>query len=111
MHATLAVSSATQPSPPDRPMTSSRPVVDLPAPATIERDVRRALDEDIGGGDVTADLLPSNAIARARVITREAAVLCGCAWFDACFRALDAGVRIDWLAEDGTHVGAGALLC
>ena len=111
MHATLAVSSATQLSPPDRPMTSSRPVVDLPAPATIERDVRRALDEDIGGGDVTADLLPSNAIARARVITREAAVLCGRAWFEACFRALDAGVRVDWLAEDGAHVAAGALLC
>jgi nicotinate-nucleotide pyrophosphorylase (carboxylating) len=111
MHATIAVSSATQPSPPARPMTSARPVVDLPAPAAIERDVRRALDEDIGGGDVTADLLPSDAIAHARVITREAAVLCGCAWFEACFLALDAGVRIDWLAEDGAHVAAGALLC
>jgi nicotinate-nucleotide pyrophosphorylase (carboxylating) len=111
MHATIAVSSATQPSPPSRPMTSPRPVVDLPAPAAIERDVRRALEEDIGSGDVTADLLPDGAIANARVITREPAVLCGCAWFEACFRALSSEVRIDWLAGDGTHVAAGALLC
>jgi len=111
MHATIAVSSATQPSPPSRPMTSPRPVVDLPAPAAIERDVRRALDEDIGSGDVTADLLPDGAIATARVITRESAVLCGCAWFEACFRALSNDVRIEWLAADGTHVAAGALLC
>jgi nicotinate-nucleotide pyrophosphorylase (carboxylating) len=92
------------------PMTPSTPPV-LPAPETIQRDVRRALDEDIGGGDVTADLLPAHARAKARVITREAAVLCGCAWFDRCFRELDGAVRIDWAAHDGDAVEAGALLC
>jgi len=74
------------------PMTPNTPPA-LPAPEAIQRDVRRALDEDIGSGDVTADLLPTNASAKARVITREAAVLCGCAWFDACFHALSEGVR------------------
>jgi nicotinate-nucleotide pyrophosphorylase (carboxylating) len=109
MHASVAVFSAA-PSPPDaRPMTA-RPI-ELPPPETIERDVCRALEEDIGSGDVTADLLPAGAAARARVVTREAAVLCGTAWFDACFQELDAGVEIEWLARDGDHVHAGALLC
>ncbi len=78
---------------------------------TIERDVRRALEEDIGSGDVTADLLPSGAHARARVITRDAAVLCGRDWFDECFRQVDASTRVTWLAADGDRMAAGALLC
>ncbi|MFC5488374.1 carboxylating nicotinate-nucleotide diphosphorylase [Dokdonella soli] len=78
---------------------------------TIERDVRRALEEDIGSGDVTADLLPTGASARARVITRDAAVLCGRAWFDECFRQLDAATRVTWHAADGDRVAAGAVLC
>ena len=83
----------------------------LPPPETIARDVRRALEEDIGSGDVTADLLPATARARARVITREAAVLCGTAWFDECFRQLDAATRVEWHAADGDSVAPGALLC
>lgn len=82
-----------------------------PPPEAIARDVRAALAEDIGSGDVTADLLPDRAQARARVITRENAVLCGRAWFDECFRQLDPGVRIEWAATDGERVAAGALLC
>ncbi len=109
MHASVAVFSAA-PSPPDvRPMTARQ--IELPPPETIVRDVSRALEEDIGSGDVTADLLPAGAAARARVVTREAAVLCGTAWFDACFQELDAGVEIEWLSRDGDHVHAGALLC
>lgn len=83
----------------------------LPPREAIARDVRRALEEDIGSGDVTADLLPADAHARARVISREAAVLCGGAWFEECFRQIDPGVRIDWAAQDGERVAAGALLC
>jgi nicotinate-nucleotide pyrophosphorylase (carboxylating) len=82
-----------------------------PPPEAIARDVRAALAEDIGSGDVTADLLPDGAQARARVITRESAVLCGRAWFDECFRQLDPAVRIEWAAADGERVAAGALLC
>jgi nicotinate-nucleotide pyrophosphorylase (carboxylating) len=80
---------------------------DPPPSALVLADVRRALAEDLGEGDATADLLPSDATARARVITREAAVLCGQAWFDACFRELDPTVSIRWQATDGNHLSAG----
>jgi len=83
----------------------------LPARDSIVRDVHRALEEDIGSGDVTADLLPAEARARARVIAREVAVLCGSAWFDECFRQLDPDARIEWLASDGERTVAGAPLC
>ncbi len=85
--------------------------VTAPTRETVERDVRRALEEDVGSGDVTADLLPAAAHARARVVTREAAVLCGTAWFDECFRQLDAATRIEWHAKDGDRIIAGAVLC
>ena len=77
----------------------------------MQLDIERALAEDFGGGDVTADLLPADANASARVITREPAVIAGAAWFDACFRALDPGVAIDWRCADGAHVGANDVLC
>ncbi len=79
-------------------------------PSDIEQTVRRALAEDVGPGDLTAALVPE-AAARARVIAREGAVLCGTAWFDEVFRQLDAGVRIEWLARDGDAVRAGQTLC
>jgi nicotinate-nucleotide pyrophosphorylase (carboxylating) len=82
-----------------------------PDPHCVLRDVERALAEDIGPGDVTADLLPADARAQARVITREAAVLAGRPWFDACFRALDATVEIAWNADDGAHIAANDTLC
>jgi len=85
--------------------------VTAPTRESVERDVRRALEEDVGSGDVTADLLPAAAHARARVITREAAVLCGTAWFDECFHQLDARTRVEWHAKDGDRVVAGAVLC
>lgn len=87
------------------------PVAVPPPHDIVEHDVRRALEEDIGSGDVTADLLPAGAHARARVITRETAVLCGRAWFDECFRQIDDSVRIEWQAVDGDRVAPGALLC
>lgn len=90
-------------------MTPS-PVVSAPHDS-IQRDVRRALEEDIGSGDVTADLLPDAAHARGRVITREAAVLCGRAWFDECFRQIDSATRVAWLVADGDRLAAGAALC
>ena len=83
----------------------------LPPAAQIEADVERALAEDIGAGDLTAELLPQTLRATAEVITREDAVLCGQAWFSAVFRALDAGLKIDWRAQDGDRVGADAVLC
>jgi nicotinate-nucleotide pyrophosphorylase (carboxylating) len=70
-----------------------------------------ALEEDIGSGDLTASLLPAERKAHARVISREAAVLCGAAWFEACFHALDANAVIRWHAKEGEAIQAGQLLC
>jgi nicotinate-nucleotide pyrophosphorylase (carboxylating) len=82
----------------------------LPPRALIEDDVRRALAEDIGTGDLTAQLVP-DAQAHAELVTREDAVLCGTAWFDEVFRQLDARVRSTWLKHDGERVMANSLLC
>ena len=69
--------------------------------SAVETDVTRALAEDVGSGDLTALLIPSKQTARARVITREAAVIAGRPWFDACFKALDLGCVIDWRVNEG----------
>lgn len=85
--------------------------IPLPATADIERTVQQALAEDIGDGDVTARLIPPTAAARARIISRETAVLSGRAWFEAAFRAVDNRVRIDWRLDDAALITADALIC
>ena len=67
----------------------------------IEANARRALAEDIGGGDITAQLIPAERMAHATVITRESAVICGTAWVDAVFRQLDPRVAVHWQVRDG----------
>jgi len=82
----------------------------LPPPAgVIAADVTRALAEDIGSGDVTADLLPDHADS-AYLLCKENAIVCGRPWFDACHGALDPGVRIDWRVAEGDRVAAGTVL-
>jgi nicotinate-nucleotide pyrophosphorylase (carboxylating) len=78
--------------------------------ANVLIDIARALDEDVGSGDLTAQLIPAAQTARAHVITRESAVIAGRPWFDACFRALDPGCKIDWRASEGDAVAAGDVL-
>ena len=80
-------------------------------PDDVAENVRRAITEDVGAGDLTAGLVSPQARAEARVITREDAVLCGTAWFDEVFRQLDDHVRITWHAKDGDPVRAGQTLC
>lgn len=75
------------------------------------RNIRDALDEDVGRGDWTAMLVPATQRVRSRVIVREDAVLCGRDWFDGCIRALDADARIAWQVREGDRVAAGATLC
>ncbi len=82
-----------------------------PDPADVAAQVRRALAEDVGAGDLTAALVPADAVARAEVIVREPAVLCGSAWFEEVFRQLDAEIRVDWSASDGAHLVAGQRVC
>jgi nicotinate-nucleotide pyrophosphorylase (carboxylating) len=78
--------------------------------ATLRSDVQRALREDLGNGDASAALLP-HGLRRARLITRQEAILAGTAWFDACFAALDPSVQIAWTACDGERIAGGATLC
>ncbi len=73
--------------------------------------VERALAEDMGSGDVTAQLIAADVQARAQVISRESAVLCGCAWFDEVFRQLDTQVQITWYAKEGETVEPNQRLC
>lgn len=73
--------------------------------------VALALAEDVGGGDLTAALIPEDAQAEATVVSRERAVLCGAAWFDAVFQQLDPRIHIEWRAADGDRVEPDQLLC
>ena len=77
----------------------------------IERNVTRALAEDIGPGDLTAQLVPAGNQAKATVISRENAILCGCAWFSRTFAQLDPAIQVHWLARDGQHIAPGQVLC
>ena len=73
--------------------------------------VALALAEDIGNGDLTAALIPESTQAEATVISREYAVLCGSAWFDAVFRQLDPRIHVGWQAADGDRIAPDQLLC
>ncbi|WP_177419501.1 carboxylating nicotinate-nucleotide diphosphorylase [endosymbiont of Lamellibrachia barhami] len=83
----------------------------LPAPKLITRQVRDALDEDIGSGDLTAGLLDENAVSRVEVVCRQSAVICGTAWFDEVFRQLDPEIVIQWRVADGDRVALDQQLC
>ncbi|QVI76203.1 carboxylating nicotinate-nucleotide diphosphorylase [Pseudomonas syringae] len=72
--------------------------------AEIEANVRRALLEDVGSGDITAQLIPAERLAKATIISRDAAVIAGTAWVDAVFRQLDPRVAVHWQVNDGDRV-------
>ncbi|MDE0245228.1 MAG: carboxylating nicotinate-nucleotide diphosphorylase [Gammaproteobacteria bacterium] len=87
---------------PEQPVAPSEAVRD---------DVRRALREDVGAGDVSAELLPEDTRATAAVVAREECVLCGRDWFEEVFRACDERIVIRWhVAESGTTT-AGEAVC
>lgn len=69
--------------------------------AQAQEDVRRALAEDVGTGDLTAALVPACQRVQARILAREAAVICGAPWAEAALRALDPGVQLTWLVGEG----------
>ncbi|MBT3047303.1 MAG: carboxylating nicotinate-nucleotide diphosphorylase [Candidatus Thiodiazotropha sp.] len=83
----------------------------LPDSSLIREQVGLALAEDLGSGDLTAGLLDAQVTARAGIVCRETAVICGTAWVNEVFRQLDAGIEIEWLVRDGDHVSAGTLIC
>lgn len=77
----------------------------------VDQDVSRSLEEDVGTGDLTANLIPEDHRALATVVSREDAVLCGIPWFEGCFRKLDPAVEIIWQVGEGDEVRASAALC
>lgn len=76
----------------------------------ITENVAAALREDVGSGDLTAGLIPAHQQARARIITREAAVVAGTAWVDEVFRVLDPAVEVRWQVADGERVAPDQVL-
>ncbi len=82
----------------------------VPVPADLAAQVERALAEDLGGGDLTAALIPAGAQGRATVVTREPAIICGRPYVDASFKSLDPLVQIHWQVEEGANAHAGERL-
>lgn len=80
-------------------------------PDDLHATVQHALAEDVGSGDVTARLVPAEQKSSARVIAREAAVICGQPWFDDVFTRLDRTIEVRWEVQEGAHVEAEQLLC
>jgi len=86
--------------------------IENPLPAAfIESQVKLALLEDIGQQDLTADLIPNDAIATATLISRQPARLCGRDWFTAVFNQLDSQINIKWHVADGDPVIADSVIC
>jgi len=83
----------------------------LDLPADISSTVRRCLSEDIGKGDLTANLISADAVSKASVSCRQTAVLCGTAWFDQVFKQLDKKVEVIWLCADGDVISDEQLVC
>ncbi len=77
----------------------------------IRNSVATALCEDIGSGDITAGLIDENSVARATIISRQAAIACGAAWVDEVFRQLPGDVNINWVTVDGDRVTEDQQLC
>jgi len=95
-------------------MEPNLPDIGLQSPslrAAIEHDVRNALDEDIGDGDLTAQLIPATQSASATVISRESAIFCGMAWAEHCFKLLDAATQIQWRVAEGERISPDQVLC
>ncbi|WP_432258119.1 carboxylating nicotinate-nucleotide diphosphorylase [Cupriavidus sp. TMH.W2] len=79
--------------------------------AALQANVQAAIAEDVGSGDLTGLLVPAAKAARARVIVRESAVLCGQPWFDACMRAVDPALQVRWLQQEGARMAPDSVVC
>ncbi len=79
--------------------------------SVIEENVFNALKEDIGEGDITAELIPHDNISLATVISREPCVFCGLDWFEETYRQIDEDILIDWCVDDGENIEADQVIC
>jgi nicotinate-nucleotide pyrophosphorylase (carboxylating) len=79
--------------------------------AAFEQNLLAALLEDVGTGDLTGKLVPEEPLARARVLVREQAVLCGAPWFEGIMLAVDQDIAIDWKYAEGELMTADSVVC
>lgn len=79
--------------------------------SSLQDQVRRALAEDVGDGDITAALIPADRQAQATIISRDAAILCGTTWADEVFRQVDPQISVQWLAADGDRLEPNQPFC
>ncbi len=77
----------------------------------VQRQVKNALMEDIGSGDLTALLVPASQMVSATIIARETAIICGIDWVNTCFKQVDANVSVHWLVAEGERMQPEQLLC
>lgn len=79
--------------------------------AAFEENIRVALQEDIGSGDITGQLIPAHKWVKARVVVREEAVLCGAPWFEGIMQSVDPGIRIGWRYAEGDLMSPDSEVC
>ena len=79
----------------------------IPNITKLEESVRLSLEEDIGLGDITGELIDPNLSQKASLICREESILCGSKWFDSAFTLLDTSIQIDWHVQEGALLEAG----
>jgi len=77
----------------------------------IEENVFNALREDVGDGDITAEIIPFENISLATVISREDCIFCGLDWFEETYRQIDDEILIVWSVDDGDQIQAGQVIC
>ncbi|MWL88320.1 MULTISPECIES: carboxylating nicotinate-nucleotide diphosphorylase [unclassified Cupriavidus] len=93
---------------------SVNPIFDSYGPAlalALDANVKAAIAEDVGSGDLTGLLVPADKLVQARVIVRESAVLCGRPWFEASMMAVDERLRVTWHKEEGARMSPDELVC
>lgn len=78
---------------------------------SVDEVARQALQEDLGTGDLSANLISENSHSRATLVTREDAILCGTPWFNSVFRQLDQNITINWKTKDGDEIKKDQELC
>ena len=90
------------------------PLKTQPAMITAEyiaKLVAQSLDEDIAGGDITAELVAADVRASGRIVTREDGILCGTAFALEAFQQIDPSCHVEWAAQDGEAITANSLVC
>jgi len=80
-------------------------------PEIVREEVRRALAEDVGSGDLTVQLIPEGSRSSGHILCRDSAILCGCDWVEEVFRQLDDSISITWHLCDGDTATGDAIVC